>query len=255
MSAEAVEPRKGSLDRGLAILEHLATVREASILELAGSAGISRSAAYRVMDRLREADFVVSADGGRWRLGPAAARMALAAVQSTDVLQVAPEMLRLLVQQTRETVGLAVLSGEEMVFVYRERGPQRVGVNAELGARLPLHCSATGKAYLAAVEPGERRNLLRSIPLTAYTDRTITSRGTLEGELERTRNRGWAVDVMEFDETTASCAAAIHDHSGRPVAAISVAGPVTRMTGVLDRVGSIVATTAEALSRKLGHTP
>ncbi|MFC5830659.1 IclR family transcriptional regulator [Nonomuraea insulae] len=247
--------RKGSLDRGLAILEYLAAVREASMAEIADSVNISRSAAYRVMDRLRETDFVVSFENGRWRLGPAAARMAMAAVQSTDVVHAAPDMLRLLVQQTRETVGLGVISGDEMVFVYRERGPQAVGVNAELGARRPLHCTSVGKAYLAALDPAEHRALIRRIQLAPYTSRTITSRAALEAEVEDIRGRGWAVEIGELDEASGCCGAAVLNHTGRPVAAISVAGPVTRMEGSLERIGPIVASTAEAISRRLGYVP
>lgn len=246
---------KGSLDRGLTILSHLSVAGESSIAELAAVAEMSRSAAYRLVERLRATDYIVSSASGRWKLGPAAARLAMAAVQSTDVVHVAPELLRLLVQQTRETVGLGVLSGDEMVFVYRERGPQAVTVSAELGARRPLHCTSVGKAYLSGVEVGERRDLIRRITLTPYTPRTITTRAELERDVEQARARGWAIELGEFDEASACVGAPVYDHSGRPVAAISVAGLTSRMERAIDRVGPIVASTAEAISRRLGYNP
>ncbi|MCR3722005.1 MULTISPECIES: IclR family transcriptional regulator [Prauserella salsuginis group] len=246
---------KGSLDRGLTILTYLSTAGESPVSELATVVGMSRSAAYRIVDRLREADYVVDSDAGRVKLGPAAARLAMAAVQTTDVVHVAPELLRLLAQQTRETVGLGVLSGDEMVFVYRERGPQSVTVNAELGARRPLHCTAIGKAYLSAMTAAERRALVRAPKLTRYTERTITSRTELDRELETSRNRGWTVERGEFDDASTCCGAPILDHTGAPVAAISVAGLRDRMENVLDRVGPTVASTADAISRRLGYNP
>lgn len=249
------EQPKGSLDRGLTILTYLSTAGESPVSELAEVAGMSRSAAYRIVDRLREADYVVDGDASRVKLGPAAARLAMAAVQTTDVVHVAPELLRLLAQQTRETVGLGVLSGEEMVFVYRERGPQPVTVNAELGARRPLHCTAIGKAYLSALSPPERKALVRTPKLTRYTDHTITSRTELDRELERSRSRGWTIERGEFDDASTCCGAPILDHTGSPVAAISVAGLRDRMESTLERIGPTVASTAEAISRRLGHNP
>ena len=249
------EGPKGSLDRGLTILSHLCTAGEASMAELAAVAGMSRSAAYRIVDRLRDTDYVTSGASGRLKLGPAAARLALAAVQATDVVHVAPELLRLLVQQTRETVGLGVLSGDEMVFVYRERGPRSVTVNTELGARRPLHCTAVGKAYLSAVPLPDRRALLRSIRLTAHTPRTITGRADLERDLDEARERGWTIERGELDENSTCCGAPVLDHTGLPVGAISVAGLRGRMERSLDRIGPVVASTAEAISHRLGHNP
>ena len=92
--------------------------------DLIRAADLSRSSAYRLVDRLQAVDYLVQDSSGQWRLGPAAARLAMAAVHATEVVNVAPEYLRMLVQQTRETVGFAVLSGDEMIFVYRELGPQ-----------------------------------------------------------------------------------------------------------------------------------
>lgn len=249
------EGRKGSLDRGLRILTHLSSAGESAISDVATVAGISRSAAYRIIDHLRAADFVVTSSTGRVKLGPAAARLAMAAVQATDVVHVAPELLRLLAQQTRETVGMGVLSGDEMVFVFRERGPQSVAVTAELGARRPLHCTAVGKAYLSALPADERRTLIRTLPMTAHSPRTNTNRTKLAEEIEAARLRGWTTEHGELDEASACCGAPILDHTGAPVAAISVAGPYERMERTLDRIGPIVASTAEAISRKLGYNP
>src|SRR5690625_5166307 len=113
----------GALDRGLAILDYLATSREATVPGIAEATGLTRSTTYRLVDRLHRSGYLSSEEGnGVWRLGSSAARLAMAAVQSTDVIHAAPELVRLLVQQTRETVGLGVYSNGEMVFAYREKG-------------------------------------------------------------------------------------------------------------------------------------
>lgn len=246
----------GSLDRGLAILQFLVTAREVPVAEIAEGVALSRSTTYRLMDRLQALGFVVRVgDQGRWKLGPAAARLGAAAAQSADVAHVAPELLRVLVQQTQETVGLGVPGGEDMVFIYRELGPHSIAVNPPLGARRPLHCTSIGKAYLAALPAAEARSLVSGLELVPFTTHTITSREALRVELSTIRRRGWAEDHREFDDTVTCCGAAIRDASGMPVAAISASGPYRRTTPMLSRLGPLVAATAEAISRRLGWTP
>lgn len=252
---EQDEGRRGALDRGLTILTHLSDTREASTSELATAAGISRSAAYRIVEKLAQHEFLHAAPDGRWRLGPAAARLAMAAVQSTDVADVAPELLRVLVQQTRETVSLGVLSGDEMVFVYRERGPQAVTVNAELGARRPLHATSVGKAYLSGLSHAERADLMRRHEFTVFTESTVSGLDELERDLAESVSRGWTEEHGEFDANCACVGAPIFDHTGRVTAAISVAGLRARVEPSMNRLGPLVVATADAISRRLGYNP
>ncbi|MFI1731591.1 IclR family transcriptional regulator [Streptomyces acidicola] len=179
----------------------------------------------------------------------------MAAVHSTDVADVAPELLRVLVQQTRETVSLGVLSGDEMVFVHRERGPQAVSVNAELGARRPLHATSVGKAYLSGLDTRERADLIRTLQLAPFTPQTLITTDDLERDIAKAQARGWTEEHGEFDIASACCGAPIFDHTGRVVAAISVAGLKDRVEPALDRLGPLVVATADAISRRLGHNP
>nr|WP_256870511.1 IclR family transcriptional regulator [Paenarthrobacter nitroguajacolicus] len=245
------------MDRSLSILDYLATVPGgASVAEIAAAVHTSRSTTYRLMDRLKQRGYIDDlGQSGNWRLGHAAARLALAAVQSSDVAQVAPEFLRMLVQQTRESVNLGVPRGGDMVFIYRDRGPQTVAVQGEVGARRPMHCTSVGKAYLAALTPEERDPIMRKLVFHAFTSETITNRSALERELEATRRRGWSEDCGEIDPASTCCGAAIYDSLGRPIAAISVSGLTDRVLPELHRIGPIVASTAEAISRRLGYDP
>jgi DNA-binding IclR family transcriptional regulator len=178
----------------------------------------------------------------------------MAAVQQVNLTHVAPEMLRLLLEQTRETVGIAVPNGYEMIFIARERSPLAVAVSAELGSRRPLHCTSVGKAYLTALAPVRREEVLRKLRLVRYTPRTITDLRELRAELARTEARGWAEDRAEYSQACTCCAAAIRDAAGEPIGALSIAGPSERTARNLTRLGPIVASTAEAISFKLGFT-
>lgn len=245
-----------ALDRSLSILDFLATTRGATTGEIAAAVRVSRSTTYRLVERLRQRGYVDDiGHTGVWHLGPAAARLALAAVQSSDVAQIAPEYLRMLVQQTRESVNLGVPRGTEMVFIYRDKGPQTVAVHGDVGARRPMHCTSVGKAYLAALPQEERDQILSKMVYHAFTPKTITSRRELEEEIQRTIDRGWSEDHGEIDPSSTCCGAAIRDNMGRPVAAISVAGVTDRISPELSRIGAVVASTAEAISRRLGYDP
>jgi len=243
----------GTLERGLSILQFFKAASEAPISEVADAVGLSRSTTYRIGERLRELGFLeVNAATGRWRLGREAVQLGVVALQSTDVMQVAPELLRVLLEMAGEAVNLAVFDADSMVLLYREQGPQSVTISSRLGSHRPMHASSLGKAFLAAMQESERRILLGRIPLKRYTGDTIASAAALDREIAVIRARGYAIDRGEFEATLACCAAAVFDHRRLPVAAISVSGPAERVVPELDRIGRLVADTARAISARLG---
>lgn len=249
-----VEAPVGTLERGLSILGFFKTAPEAAIPEVAEAIGLSRSTTYRIAERLRELGFLeVNPATSRWRLGREAVQLGVAALQSTDVMQVAPEALRLLLDMAGEAVNLAVFDADSMVLLYREQGPQSVTISSRLGSHRPMHASSLGKAFLAAMQDSERRVLLSRLQLARHTDTTIVSAAGLEREIAEIRARGYAIDNSEFEATLACAAAAVFDHRGLPVAAISVSGPVERVGPQIERIGHMVADTARAISQRLGH--
>jgi DNA-binding IclR family transcriptional regulator len=243
----------GTLERGLSILQFFKTAPEAAIPEVADALRLSRSTTYRIAERLRELGFLeVNAATGRWRLGRETVQLGVVALQSSDVMQVAPELLRVLLEMAGEAVNLAVFDADSMVLLYREQGPQSVTISSRLGSHRPMHASSLGKAFLAAMQDAERRVLLGRIALKRYTASTITSAAALDKEIAEIRARGYACDRGEFEATLACAAAAVFDHRRLPVAAISVSGPSERVTPQLERIGRLVGDTAKAISARLG---
>jgi IclR family acetate operon transcriptional repressor len=249
----AADDAVGTLERGLAILQFFKKTPEASVIEVAAALNLSRSTTYRIAERLRELGFLeISATSSRWRLGRETAQLGVAALQSTDIMQVAPPVLMRLLEQTREAVNLAVFDSDSMVLVYREQGPQSVTISSRLGSRRPMHASSLGKAFMAALKPEDRHALIKRLDMKRYTPSTIIDRTALERELSRIQKRQFAADRREFEQTLACCAAAVFDHRVVPVAAISVSGPADRMLSNMDRVGGEVAAAARAISERLG---
>jgi DNA-binding IclR family transcriptional regulator len=251
--SKPVETAVGTLERGLAILQFFKAVPEASIAEVAATLQLSRSTTYRIAERLRELGFLeTDVNTARWRLGRETVQLGVAALQSTDLMRVAPPILLSLLEGTREAVNLAVFDTDSMVLVYREQGPQSVTISSRLGSRRPMHASGLGKAYLAALKPQERHILIERLELRRFTPETIVDQAALERSMTAIRKRGFADDRREFEQTLACCAAAVFDHRAVPVAAISVSGPAERILAKFDRVGAEVAAAARSISERLG---
>jgi len=249
----AQEVPVGTLERGLSILAFYKTTQEASVSDVADAIGLSRSTTYRIAERLRGLGFLeINPVSGRWRLGREAVQLGVVAVQSTDIMQVAPESLRALLQMAGEAVNLAVFDSDSMVLLYREQGPQSITISSRLGSHRPMHASSLGKAFLSAMADNERRVLLGRLQLKRYTDSTITSLAALERDVAETRERGYSIDRSEFEATLACCAAPVFDHRRLPVAAISVSGPAERVSPHFERIGGLVADTARVISERLG---
>jgi IclR family transcriptional regulator, acetate operon repressor len=128
-------------------------------------------------------------------------------------------------------------------------------VTAHLGTRRPLSCSALGKAYLAALPPDELANRLRRLALVRLTDSSIVEVRAFRNELDATVARGYAVDEQEAEDGVACVGAAVRDYTGRPVAAISIAGAAERMPGKRAAVVPLLTAAADEISQRLGYLP
>jgi IclR family acetate operon transcriptional repressor len=243
----------GILERGLAILQYFKRTPEAGIAEVAAALELSRSTTYRIAERLRELGFLEVSSAARWRLGRETVQLGVAALQSTDIMRVAPAVLLGLLEGTREAVNLAVYDTDSMVLIFREQGPQSVTISSRLGSRRPMHASGLGKAYLAALRADERHAIVQRLDFQRHTPETIVDREAFERALAAIAARGFADDNREFEQTLACCAAAVFDHRAVPIAAISVSGPAERILAKFERIGAEVVTAARSISERLGY--
>ena len=172
-----------------------------------------------------------------------------------------PELARpFLVRLSMETGESSVLGvlppeGNSVVYIDKVDSPHPVRDCAELGATRPLHCTSSGLAVLAFM-PRERRSaVLKSLELSKFTPRTVTSRKELEKRLDEVVRSGVVVSVQEFNIGATAIAAPIRDRNGDVSAACALAGPSERMLDSLERNKAAVKATALAISAALGWTP
>lgn len=237
---------------GLLDLVAAAEPRGITLAELAGQVAMAKSSVLRYLATLEEVDAVRRDGGGRFRLGLKMVELAGGLLENDDLRSVAEPLLHELAEVSGETVHLGVASGSEIVYIGKVESRHSVRLVSRIGARTPIHCSAMGKAYLAALDEPAREDLTRSLP--ARTPHTITSREALEDELERIRVTGYSIDDEENELGVRCVGAAVVSASGAPLGAVSISGPAARVDR--DRaadLGPAVIDTAERIARQLGH--
>ena len=243
-----------ALSRGLALLETLAaTDGGATLTALADALSLPAPTAHRLLATLEQAGFVEAGANGEWRVGVRAFRAGSAFLSHRNLVAETLPRLERLMEQAGETANLAVIEDGEAVFVAQVQCRELMRMSAKLGTRGPLHASGVGKAMLAALPERAFAAAIGRRELTEYTPRTLTSIAALAGELVATRARGYAVDDEEHAPGLRCVAAAVLDENGQPWAAVSLAGPTTRMTHArLPALGALVRATARDLTSELG---
>ena len=185
--------------RAGAILAALAEAqgRPVSTSELARQLGLPKSSTANLCLALEAERLLARVDGG-YRLGRRLVELGGAYLSTIDQVQEFYAACRRQPHLSQQTARVAVLEGTDVLYLARYDGTQPIRLTANIGDRFPAHCTATGKALLARLEPaaveeryrGQRR-------LTALTDRSISTVGELKTELERVRKNGYALDDEE----------------------------------------------------------
>ena len=248
----------GALEKALDVLDAIGrSPAGLSQAELAQQLALPRTTLYRLLGSL-SARGLLRRDPLRrvYCLGLRCFEYARTAYAMPDLVAAAAAELRALRDMTGETTYLAALDGLEVVALERCDGAHSQRSNSAPGQRKPLHCTSQGKAILAALPAAERDALVRDLPLTAVTPRSITDRRRLQAELRLTATRGWSIDDEEIVPGVRCCGAPIVDADGRVRGAISVAGPVFRLTMErLQLLGPEVAESARRIGAQLAAGP
>ena len=138
-------------------------------------------------------------------------------------------ILARLVEEIGETCNFTMLDGAEALYVDRVETSENVRLNMQPGSRVPLHCTASGKLFLAHLPRPQARALLGTGPLKRYTERTVTSLELLERELRKIRGTGIGVDTGEYLVGSVCLAVPVLDSRGVVCAAAAVPGPAPPM--------------------------
>lgn len=222
-----------SLARGLAVMRAFSNQkRHETVSQLAQKTGIPRAAVRRCLHTLARLGYV-SADAQRraYALRPKVLTLGFAYLASTPLPTLAQPILDRLGERVGESCSLAVLEGDEIVYVARSRSVRRImSVDLGVGSRLPAYCTSLGRALLAECDAAQTQAYLRRVDLKRQTARTVGSVEELRGRLALARKRGHAVVDQELEIGLRSIAVAVRNQAGRAVAAMNIGTQVSRLS-------------------------
>jgi DNA-binding IclR family transcriptional regulator len=243
-----------SVERCIDILDLLvAQDREMTLSELATAIGAPKSTTLTVVRTLLGRGLVAyDARSRLYRVGLGFTRFAKAQVE-VDLRDIAIPHLRRLVEETSETVTLAMTDGRAVYYLCRIMGSHPLQYAIPVGSPRPMHATAAGKALLAHFRPEQLRDYFEKCELLELTRNTITDRSALEAHLETCRRRGYATAEGETSLDVFGLAVPIFDPKGEAVAAVNLGGPLTRLKDGEARYVPAVAATAEAIARDISQ--
>ncbi len=226
---------------------------EIGISDLAKRLGVAKSTAHRLAVTLvSEGMLEQNPESGKYRLGIALFRLGALVRHRMDVSIEARHLLRELREKANETVHLAVLDGPQIMYVFNLESTQAIRMRSDIGVRKPAYCTAEGQAMLA-YQPSDSVERVIRTGLLPRTPQTITDPAALRKALELVRQRGCAIEDEESEIGMRCIAAPIRDDSGEVIAAIGLAGPVSRLSKkALAAFIPHVIETAAAISARLG---
>jgi IclR family acetate operon transcriptional repressor len=221
--------------------------------DIAARAALPKSTVHRILRRLVERGYARAEGDGVYALGPRVLTMAGDMLHRLDATALAQPVLRALHADVGHTVHFAMLADGEAVYLEKLVDPNLpYQFASRVGGRIPLHCTAIGKSLLAAM-PGD---VVARLELVPRTPRTLVSAAELRADLERVRERGFAIDDEENERNIRCVGAAVRDHSGAATHAISVSALTVELSyDDALALGPRVVAAAGAVSEALGARP
>jgi len=244
-----------SVNRAIAIIKKLGGLKEGiSVTNLSNDLDLNISTVYRLLKTLREDGIVTQNEITlRYSLGVGFLEIALNYLSSMDLRKAAAQHMKMLQEKTGETVNLALIDGFEVVYIDRIESNQDLRHSISIGKRAAIHCTSLGKAIIAFMDRDVISKLLSKTPLQKNTTFTKDSVEAIMAELLEIQKTRVAVDDREHQEHIRCVGSPIFDIRGNVIAAVSVSGPISRVTyKKFEELKREIRKTAQSISEDLG---
>jgi DNA-binding IclR family transcriptional regulator len=242
------------LTKAFDLLDAIAEANGPTLTELSDATGQSRPTTLRILSNLVQRGYAERDREGRYRLGIRLLQLGSRAAAGIDLRTLARPVLEQLHADLRETVNLAIPADGGIVYIDIIESERDLRMAATVGMRDAFHSSALGKAMLSRFPDSAVGPAIGPDPLPRKTDRTLQRVADVMAEVDRVRQRGYAIDDEENEAGARCLAAPLLDRRGSCIGAISVSGPSTRITP--ERVPDLAERIREAanqISSRLGY--
>lgn len=197
--------------------------------EISATLCIPRTTALRITQTLLEENYLARNEEGAFTLGPSLVQLGVKALDNLDIRGFARPVLQALSQETCESSHLAMLTGDRSMLVEVADSPHPVRIASRPGTLVELHCSSTGKIFLALSVP-EPLKFIQSLELTKHTGQTDTTLDEVLASIDETRKKGYAMDEEEFMQGVRCMAAPVKNAFGKTIAAIGITASTSTFT-------------------------
>jgi len=240
--------------RVFGLLAALGERKETGVSELSVRLAMPKATIYRFLQTMKSLGFVFQEpESERYGLTMKLFELGAQALQHLDLIELAKRQMRILSEQTSETIHLAVLVDSEVIYIDKVEAKYSFGMYSKVGKRAPIHATALGKALLAWEKPEQRDAIMAGMRFTQFRENSIASPEQFREELERTRQRKYGLDDEEFEEHMICMAAPIFDHWGSVVAALSVSFPAFRFDASKQgEYAAMIIAAGRTISQELG---
>lgn len=218
-------------ERSLSILRAVAAAgRAVSLAELSATLDLPKATVHRICGALMESGFLArDIDERSFAVGPALRVLALDTLNHDSTRGLRHEVLTALVAQIGETCNFTTLDRAGVLYLDRVEAPWPWRLTLEVGTHVPLHCTASGKLFLALMPAAEREAMLAQLPLARLTHATRVTAEALRVECERIVQTGYSIDEEEFVQGLTAIAVPVLDTHDRVRAALATHAPSSRM--------------------------
>lgn len=227
---------------------------ELTFQEIVELSEVPKSSVFRMISSLEEMGYLEKGEDNKYRLGTVFLKLGQLVSSRLNVRKIAAPIMQSLHEQYHQAINLAILEGNEAVYVEKIDHYQRVKLYTSVGRRSPLYGGACARAILSFLTNNEIENYLKSTELIPYSPHTISRSDELWKTIQEARINGYTVSKSELEAHTASVAAPIFDYSGKVIGSISIAGIENDFTEEQVReYGEAMKDAAQLISTELGY--
>lgn len=224
------------------------------VSDLAEEIGVSKSTVSRLISTLVSEDFLApDTETAGYRLGYSVLTLGGALTSTNELYREVAPVLNDIVLQTGESAHVAVLEGQDVIYLNKNTGPYYSNILTSVGAHNAAYAASSGKVMLAEADP-EVIDQMFAEGVKAYTEHTITNPIKFKKELDKVRRQGYAMSIEEISKNNYSIAVPVRDMTGKVACAITVVGPLSRINkGKLEQFIKIMKEAALDASERLGY--
>lgn len=241
-----------SAERILRIFEHLSGFPNGlTAKEISTQLGFAGSSTHELLKTLSENDYLIEDEGKHFILGPKLIQLGQNAECYFDINKIATPYLKQIMQTIDETVFMAILSKNEIVYVAKQNSNTTVATNANIGSRKPIYCTGLGKAFLSFMPEAESEKILATLKYESFTQSTVKNNDEMREQIRRFRQLGYAIDDGEIEEGLYCIAVPVYELNYKMAVGISVSGLKDRILSKKALIVETLLQVSNTISAKL----